>query len=115
MDTTRTMGDGDIKIPDTALERVRARVQPLQPNVPAGSLLIRDMRLWHCGMPNHTKIARPMIAMIHWPRWYRTDGKVRFVKEAEALLADQRLQTEAEFVEGPIDYIGRNASYDYAE
>ncbi len=115
LDTTRTMGDGDIKIPDTALERVRARVQPLQPNVPAGGLLIRDMRLWHCGMPNNTKIARPMIAMIHWPRWYRTDGKVRFAKGAEALLADQRLQTEAEFVEGPIDYIGRNASYDYAE
>ena len=32
LDTTRTMGDGDIKIPDTALERVRARVQPLQPH-----------------------------------------------------------------------------------
>jgi hypothetical protein len=115
LDTTRAMGDGDIKIPDEVLERVRAEVQPLQPSVPAGSLLIRDMRLWHCGMPNRTQIARPMIAMIHWPRWYNTGSKLQFAKGSEAIFVDERLHTEAEFTDEPIDYIGRNRQYDYAE
>ena len=115
LDTTRAMGDGDIKIPEDVLERVRAEVQPLQPCVPAGSLLIRDMRLWHCGMPNYTQVARPMIAMIHWPRWYHTGGTLLFAKGSEVIFADERLHTEAEFTDEPIDYIGRNSQYDYAE
>ena len=115
LNTTHTMSNGDIKIPDEVIESVRAQVQPLQPSVPAGSLLVRDMRLWHCGMPNYTKTARPMIAMIHWPHWYRTNKKMRFSKGSEALFIDQRLHTEAVFVDGPIDYIGCNISYDYVK
>jgi len=115
LNTTRTMSNGDIKIPDEVLERVRAQIQPLQPSVPAGSLLVRDMRLWHCGMPNYTKTARPMIAMVHWPRWYQTNKKIRFSKGSEALFIDQRLHTEAVFVDEPIDHIGCNTSYDYVE
>ena len=115
LNTTHTMSNGDVKVPDEVLKCVRAQVQPLQPSVPAGSLLVRDMRLWHCGMPNYTKTARPMIAMIHWPRWYRTNKKTRFSKGSEALFTDQRLHTEAVFVGGPIDYIGCNTSYDYVE
>ena len=115
LNTTHTMSNGDIKIPDEVIESVRAQVQPLQPSVPAGSLLVRDMRLWHCGMPNYTKTARPMIAMIHWPHWYRTNKKMRFSKGSEALFIDQRLNTEAVFVDGPIDYIRCNISYDYVK
>ena len=115
LNTTHTMSNGDIKIPDEVIESVRAQVQPLQPSVPAGSLLVRDMRLWHCGMPNYTKTARPMIAMIHWPHWYRTNKKMRFSKGSESLFIDQRLNTEAVFVDGPIDYIRCNISYDYVK
>ncbi len=113
LDTTRAIGDGDIKIPAEALEHRRAQMQPLQPSVPAGSLLIRDMRVWHGGMPNRTNTPRPMIAMIHWVRWWNAGKPLLFAKGSEEIFADSPLETVAEFVDGPIDYISRNSKYDY--
>ena len=113
LDTTRAIGDGNIKIPADALEQWRAKTQPLQPSVPAGSLLIRDMRVWHGGMPNRTNTPRPMIAMIHWARWWNAGKPLLFEKGSEEVFADSPLQTVAEFVDGPIDYINRNSKYDY--
>lgn len=114
LDTTRTQGE-DIKLSSELEQRRRAACQPLQPRVPAGSVLIRDMRLWHRGMPNHTEQPRPMIAMIHWPRWWHTSKPLLFPQGTEELFADSALETVAEFVEGPIDYISRNRKYDYAQ
>ena len=37
----------------------------------AGSVLVRDCRLWHAGMPNRTSEARTMLAMVHWAPWWR--------------------------------------------
>ena len=115
LDTTRAISDGDIKLAPADEERRRAERQPLQPSIPAGSVLIRDMRLWHRGMPNHSEQARPMIAMIHWPRWWSTGKPLRFPKGTEELFAASALETMAEFVEGPISYINRNRKYDYTE
>ena len=33
----------------------------LQATMPMGALILRDMRLWHVGMPNHTDTHRPML------------------------------------------------------
>jgi RNA polymerase primary sigma factor len=53
-----------------------------------GSVLIRDMRLWHNGMPNPSDSVRPMVAMIHWIHWWHdrpgalrrlVEGNLRFV------------------------------------
>lgn len=33
----------------------------LQATMPMGSLILRDMRLWHAGMPNRTNTNRPML------------------------------------------------------
>ena len=115
LDTTRAIGDGDIKLLPEVEERHRAACEPLQPRVPVGSVLIRDMRLWHRGMPNRTDQPRPMIAMIHWARWWHTGKPLLFPKGTEELFADSALETVAEFVEGPIDYISRNRQYDYAD
>lgn len=47
-----------------ALLKERRRVSPpLQPVVPKGSVIVRDLRLWHAGMPNHSNDARVMLAM----------------------------------------------------
>ena len=94
-------------------ERLRDEHRPLQPTVPAGSVLIRDMRLWHRGMPNLTGQPRPMIAMIHWVRWWHTDKPLLFPRGTEELFADSPLETVAEFVDGRIDYISRKRKYDY--
>ena len=112
MDTTRAFGE-DIKLTPEDEARRRQECQPLQPSVPTGSVLIRDMRLWHRGMPNHSDRPRPMIAMIHWPHWWHTVTPLLFPKATEEFFTDSPLQTVAEFVEGPIDYIGRNKKYDY--
>ena len=113
LDTTRAIDDSDIKLPPAVEERLRGERRPLQPTVPAGSVLIRDMRLWHRGMPNLSDRPRPMIAMIHWVRWWRTDKPLLFPRGTEELFADSALETVAEFVDGPIDYISRNRKYDY--
>ena len=112
MDTTRTFGE-DIKLAPEDEARRRQECRPLQPAVPSGSVLIRDMRLWHRGMPNRSDRPRPMIAMIHWPHWWHTGKPLLFPKGTEEFFADSPLQTVAEFVDGPIDYIGRNKKYDY--
>lgn len=113
LDTTRAMGDGDIKLTPEAQTHLRAGINPLQPSVPAGSVLIRDIRLWHRGMPNRTATPRPMIAMIHWPRWWHVGKPLVFPRGTEGIFQHSELSTVARFVEGPIDYIGRNSKYDY--
>jgi hypothetical protein len=41
--------------------------------IPTGSLVVRDMRLWHRGMPNTTDERRSMLSLVyarpfhHWP------------------------------------------------
>lgn len=41
--------------------------------VPAGSLIIRDMRMWHRGTPNRSQELRPNLALIYSRGWLKTD------------------------------------------
>ena len=43
-------------------ERARSK-PPLQPHILKGSIVVRDLRLWHAGMPNTTSEVRVMLAM----------------------------------------------------
>ena len=111
-DTTIYVQNGDIKLPAEAVEARRAVRPPLQPSVRAGGVVIRDLRLWHAGMPNRTDRARPMIAMIHWVSWWHSD-KVPFPRSEESFFAHPVLKTDAEFVDGPINYIAHGGAYDF--
>jgi ectoine hydroxylase-related dioxygenase (phytanoyl-CoA dioxygenase family) len=53
------------------LEKRREERPPAQPIVRKGSIVLRDLRLWHGGMPNWTADTRVMLAMIHFAPWYR--------------------------------------------
>jgi ectoine hydroxylase-related dioxygenase (phytanoyl-CoA dioxygenase family) len=103
----------DIKIPPDMLEARRAVSPPLQPVVPLGSVLIRDMRLWHAGMPNRTDRPRPMIAMIHNAGWLETGDPLRFPAGTEEFFDHPILQTCARFVDEPIDHIRAPHGYEY--
>jgi hypothetical protein len=70
LDTSNYYQLGDLKIPAERLEARRQVVPPFQPTAPAGTVIIRDMRLWHAGMPNYSDTPRPMIAMIHYVSWW---------------------------------------------
>ena len=52
---------GRIKLEE--LEKRRQERPPCQPVVQKGSLIIRDLRLWHAGVGNTTEVPRVMLAM----------------------------------------------------
>lgn len=51
------------------LEARAAYLPSLRTNIPAGSLVLRDMRMWHRGMPNTTDIHRTMLALVYRRSW----------------------------------------------
>ncbi|KAK2042863.1 phytanoyl-CoA dioxygenase [Colletotrichum somersetense] len=91
------------RIRDAALAARRAVRPPSQPSVRKGSLVIRDLRLWHAGMPNQTPDVRVMLAMIHFAPWYRNRMWLTLAEDVRPLLdaaVDGRLVV-------PVDWVGR--------
>jgi hypothetical protein len=58
------------KIKGYRLAQRREERPPSQPTVPKGSIVIRDLRLWHGGKPDFTDRTRVMLAMIYFAPWY---------------------------------------------
>jgi hypothetical protein len=56
------------------------RLAPLAPsrraNLKAGSLLLRDPRMWHRGTPNRSLQPRPHLALVYVRPWYRFEQQV---------------------------------------
>jgi len=46
------------------IEARRAECPPIRPTISKGSLLIRDLRLWHAGIANETPTPRILLAMV---------------------------------------------------
>jgi ectoine hydroxylase-related dioxygenase (phytanoyl-CoA dioxygenase family) len=111
LDTTMYDQMGTIRLPPEALEARRRVSPPFQPSVKAGSVLIRDIRLWHRGTPNDADQPRPMIAMIHNVSWWPTETMV-FPKGMEEFFVHPDLRFAAQFVEPPIDYLHNHSAYD---
>lgn len=105
--------DEDIKVPEEAQAKWRGRSEPVQPTVPLGGVIIRDMRTWHRGMPNRSERPRPMIAMVHCISWWRHKRVLQFPKGTEEIFENSPLTTLMEFVDGPIEYLNRHRKYDY--
>ncbi|RDW60195.1 ARM repeat-containing protein [Coleophoma crateriformis] len=59
------------RIKTDLLAQRRLERPPSQPLVKKGSLVIRDLRLWHAGKPNFSSATRVMLAMIHFAPWFR--------------------------------------------
>lgn len=112
LDTSIGMQAGDIKVSPEKQDAQRQIAPPIQPEVSAGSVLIRDIRMWHAGMPNPSDQPRPMIAMIHWVGWWHAGERPKFPIETRAFFEHPVLFTNAEFVEGSIDYLGHNEAFD---
>lgn len=77
---------------------------PLTPA--AGSIIIRDLRLWHAGMPNRTDTIRVMLAMIHFAPWYRQRMTLRLPRTLRPVLeSDPNLGVAAEWVDEEVDHL----------
>src|SRR5262250_417992 len=48
-----------------ALEGRAAQMASVRTNVPVGSLILRDLRTWHRGMPNDADHPRTMLAIVY--------------------------------------------------
>ncbi|KAB2109442.1 hypothetical protein AG0111_0g242 [Alternaria gaisen] len=73
---------------------------PSQPVVKKGSIVVRDLRLWHGGKPNLGQDPRVMLAMIHFAPWYRNSMQVEFAEELADRLSYEKtgLQIAATYV-----------------
>jgi ectoine hydroxylase-related dioxygenase (phytanoyl-CoA dioxygenase family) len=67
---------GATHIRDEYIEERKKTLPGLQPTVKRGSILFRDMRLWHAGMPNKSDAQRYMIALGFSASWWH--GTARF-------------------------------------
>jgi hypothetical protein len=112
-DPTVEIQRGDIKIPPEVVEKRREVAPPIQPSVRCGSVVVRDIRIWHRGMSNFTDTPRPMIAMIHWISWWRPGERLTFPRGTESFFEHPDLHTAARFVDEPIDYIHHSNAYEY--
>jgi ectoine hydroxylase-related dioxygenase (phytanoyl-CoA dioxygenase family) len=53
------------------LQRLAPLMASRRANMRAGSLLARDLRMWHRGTPNRSSHARPHLALVYTRPWYR--------------------------------------------
>ena len=56
----------------TDIETVVREMHSEQVIMPAGSLLIRDARMWHRGTPNKSGALRPNMALMYALHWFKT-------------------------------------------
>jgi hypothetical protein len=75
-----------------------------------GDLVLRDLRVWHGGMPNRTQTHRPMLALVH--RAEKPEhGTFEAEEGSEAFWSSHPLlQASPTFVPKPIDYLQQGHS-----
>ena len=88
------------------LEERRRHSPPIQAQTRRGSLVIRDLRLWHAGMPNRTDDPRVMLAFVVQPAWFQARSKVILPKSVKEMVESwaEELVFDAEWVDGEVDH-----------
>ncbi len=88
------------KYPSTEhIDNRRNICPPIRLNIKKGAVLIRDVRVWHRGMPNLSENPRPMIAMVHHIYWFPKSEIITFEKGCENEMKDNKLSHHACFIE----------------
>ncbi len=92
-------------------EETRRKIcPPLRGNAKKGSILIRDIRLWHRGVPNLSHKPRHMVAMIYRASWLKSNRKLKYKTGCENAFKNSELDHNAEF----LDFVNPKIDeYDY--
>ncbi|KAJ2956944.1 hypothetical protein NQZ79_g7295 [Umbelopsis isabellina] len=87
------------RIVESMLKQRREERPPSQPTVKKGSIVIRDLRLWHGGKPNFTNQIRVMLAFIHFAPWYRNAMHIDYSEALKQTLKEHGcgIQIQANF------------------
>ncbi|MYC74814.1 phytanoyl-CoA dioxygenase family protein [Candidatus Poribacteria bacterium] len=102
------VGSGGV---DEEQEEARRKIcPPIRGNAKKGSALIRDMRLWHRGVPNPSDKPRHMIALIFRVSWLKSNRRLKYKTGCEAAFEDSDLDHNAEFLDFAKEKID---DYDY--
>ena len=103
---THLIGDVGRRIDDEAEETRRAHTPPVRGETKKGAALIRDMRLWHRGVPNPSDRPRHMVALVHNAGFLRRGRQLRYVTGCEEAFEGSTVEPHALFVDEPFDYLG---------
>jgi hypothetical protein len=109
---TRYVIGGSLRVSEEHVEERRKLCPPFQATLECGDAVIRDVRMWHAGMPNHTSQPRPMIAMIHAAHWWHEGDGPEFPRETQAWFEHPKLATAARWLDGEINYLSRHRAFD---
>jgi len=95
-----------MQIKPSLLQERMAFAPPIQPATKKGALVIRDLRLWHAGMPNRTDEPRVMLAFVVQPTWYCGRGRVLLPKSVKETVEgwSEDFQYAADWVDGEVDH-----------
>jgi len=83
----------------------REIVPPVRALTPKGGLVIRDMRMWHRGVPNHSDHIRHMIATVHQVGWMQRGRRMLYAADCAEHFPASALDHNADFTEQPLDYL----------
>ncbi|KAL9062496.1 MAG: hypothetical protein Q9161_009797, partial [Pseudevernia consocians] len=93
--------------PEHLEERFRVS-PPIQPTVPKGSIVLRDLRLWHSGMPNLSNDPRYMLGFVYFPAWFRSPMRITLPPDAKDLVQSWSKigsGTTVRYADGPVDHL----------
>lgn len=94
-----------LTVPEEWLEARRLERPPVAVATKAGSMIIRDPRLWHRGTAN-SGARRFMLALTHDPNWRQPTGKLRFPTSVKEVLETAGIETHADYTDEPVDHLG---------
>ncbi|KAI2642057.1 hypothetical protein GGS21DRAFT_288415 [Xylaria nigripes] len=96
---------------DLLTKRIASHGPPIQPTIKKGSIIVRDLRLWHAGMPNLSQEVRVMLALIHFASWYRNRMRLEFAHDVKPILDELRCRGELD-LDVPVDWVPRQQVMD---
>ncbi|HEX3813528.1 MAG TPA: phytanoyl-CoA dioxygenase family protein [Mycobacteriales bacterium] len=89
-----------------AMEKTRREVvPPVRTITSKGDAVLRDIRLWHRGMPNNGIEGRHMIGMVHSAGFYHHNTAIPVHADAVPLFEHDVLTTPTEVVADDYDYL----------
>ncbi len=96
---------GDNRVPPEVEKARRETNPPVRVITTKGDAVLRDIRLWHRGMPNNGIEARHMIGMVHSAGFYHHNTAIPVNADAVHLFDDPVLTTPTEIVDDDYDYL----------
>lgn len=101
-------GGYGLTIKQEFLNERRRHSPPIQPCTKKGDIILRDIRLWHAGMPNKTASPRIMLAFVLQPKWFQAPSKVLLPLKARDLVSRWQAETgltfNAHWIDGDVDH-----------